>query len=240
MNERGPITAPGSEGEGISPSRFSAWKPRCRESQSIPHSLCSGLDRAFGLPATRQRIGRHDYQDPIPATRIVRRRPRYTARCRSLSIGQYPQRVAANGEPILRTLSAPTRCRSRNIARRATGSTASIRSCSRHWRRTVPTTRWEPHTEVVKVPVAAHETVPTTETVHVPVTTYRTVQAQVVHHQVVAPARPMAPWWQRPMAHPLVAWRRPCADDVGQLVVRRFVDYGQRLANSIEQVGSTP
>lgn len=53
--------------------------------------------------------------------------------------------------------------------------------------RTVPTTRWEPRTEVVKVPVTRYETVPTTETVQVPVTTYQTVQDQVVHHQVVAP-----------------------------------------------------
>jgi hypothetical protein len=53
--------------------------------------------------------------------------------------------------------------------------------------RTVPTTRWEARTEVVKVPVTRYETVPTTETVHVPVTTWHTVQDQVVRHEVVAP-----------------------------------------------------
>ncbi len=53
--------------------------------------------------------------------------------------------------------------------------------------RTVPTTRWETRTEVVKVPVTRYETVPTTETVHVPVTTWHTVQDQIVHHQVVTP-----------------------------------------------------
>jgi hypothetical protein len=72
--------------------------------------------------------------------------------------------------------------------------------------RTVPTTRWETHSDVVKAPVVTRCVVPETRTVQMPVTTYRTVPEEIVSRVPVSNPSPPAvlPQYAAPTTAPAV------------------------------------
>jgi hypothetical protein len=60
--------------------------------------------------------------------------------------------------------------------------------------RFVPRTRWETHTEEIKVPVVQRQMVPQTQTVQVPVTTQRLVSEEVITRVAVGSSRSSDPF----------------------------------------------
>ncbi len=70
----------------------------------------------------------------------------------------------------------------------------------------VPTTRWEPRTRVVRVPVTVRQLVPETRTVRVPVTTLRFAEEQQVTRVAV---NSPSPTWKSPRKSAATIARRP-------------------------------